>query len=269
MRTLKGSLILIVVFFVVGWSHPWGRYDTRWGRLSIDHWTPADLAGCVAYYPLGLTYADTVANTTQDLSGYENTGTAPNGLGAGTFGTDRFGRANRAMVFDGVNDYLNLNHPAQLSFAPSEPFTISLWLYPEDLSGSETIIGKGTAGGADYEYRLRTGTNILYIACYSPTASSYIGRSAPFSTTGEWFHICVTYDGGLLSSSFEIYVNNVRVDDADYTVGIFASMTDNSADVLCGAYSGGEYLDAMSQDIALYNKVLAEGERTKLYTRRY
>ncbi|MDP8228142.1 MAG: hypothetical protein P9M15_01670, partial [Candidatus Electryoneaceae bacterium] len=76
------GLWLLAFIILVGWSHPWGQSDAPWGRSSDCNRTPADIAGCVAYYPLGLACSDTVANTTQDLSGYGNTGAAPNPLGA-------------------------------------------------------------------------------------------------------------------------------------------------------------------------------------------
>ena len=41
---------------------------------------------------------------------------------------DRFGNPNKAMFFDGINDYINFGDLANYQFG-SNSFTIALWIY--------------------------------------------------------------------------------------------------------------------------------------------
>jgi hypothetical protein len=69
--------------------------------------------GQVAYYPFN--------GNANDLSGNNNNGTV---YGA-TSTADRHGISNRAYLFDGVNDYIEINHSSSLNL--SQQISISFW----------------------------------------------------------------------------------------------------------------------------------------------
>jgi len=174
---------------------------------------------------------------------------------------------NYSLVFDGSDDYVDCGNDSSLSFASTEPFSISAWVY-YDTTATRTIISKGTAGGADYEWRLFTdGSSYLSFACYSPAAGAYIGRSYDVAiTTGRWYHVSATYDGGTSSSGCEIYLDGVAVSDADYEYDSFSAMTDNGADVIIGKYTN--YFDGKIDEVAIWNTALSAGDISALYQAR-
>lgn len=182
--------------------------------------------------------------------------------------TDQNSITNGAMEFGGYTpkDYLDLGTSSNFSFA-DDPFSMSGWYY-FDATDTRTLIAKGTAAGSDYEYRLRTDANSkLFFALYSPTASAYIGRSdASALTTGQWYHIVTTYDGTTASSGIKIYIDGIQTDDADYQVGSYTTMTDNSGHVYIGKYVASEYFDGKISDIRFYDRALTAREVNELYT---
>jgi len=56
-----------------------------------------------------------------DKTPYENDGT----INGATFATDRMGQPNKAMSFDGVDDYINCGNNESLAIIEK---TISLWI---------------------------------------------------------------------------------------------------------------------------------------------
>ena len=86
--------------------------------------SPEKNDGLVAYYPFN--------GNADDLSGNGN-----NGIVHGAALTeDRFGNANSAYHFDGIDDYIMIPHSEDFKFGVYD-FTISLWLqYPSQTGGT-------------------------------------------------------------------------------------------------------------------------------------
>ena len=170
----------------------------------------------------------------------------------------------RGLIFDGVSDYLDCGNNSIFSFASTEPFSISAWVY-YDTTATRTIIGKGSASGSDYEWRLFTdGSSHLNFALYNPTASAFIGRKYSSAiTTGSWHHISATYNGGTACNGIEIYLNGIAVSDADYASGSFSGMTNNNANVIIGKYTN--YFDGKISDVKLFNTTLTEAQVQEFY----
>ena len=76
-----------------------------------------------------------------DKTPYENDGT----IYGATFATDRKGKANSAMSFDGVNDYIDCGNDESLDFGTSD-FTIYLWAkkYENIFKQYQVLLSKGT-----------------------------------------------------------------------------------------------------------------------------
>ena len=97
------TIISVVMLFVTGVLH-------------------ADINdGLFAYYPFN--------GNANDASGNGNNGT----VNGATLTEDRFGNANSAYSFDGVNDSIRLPDFTQLN--PEEDFAISLWVKPSQNGG--------------------------------------------------------------------------------------------------------------------------------------
>ena len=113
---MKKSIIVAIIFFTA----------FMFGKTAH-----ADLnEGMVAYYPFN--------SDANDESGNGNDGTV---YGA-TLTEDRLGKANSAYSFDGVDDYILVNHDISINF--SEAISISIWVKPIEIPtrGARMIIGK-------------------------------------------------------------------------------------------------------------------------------
>lgn len=96
-------------------------YSEIQSLYNENGWDPLQ-NGLVAYYPFN-------ANA-NDESGNDNNGT----VNGANLTTDRFGNANSTYDFDGINDYISVNHDASLNL--SNQITMHGWIYPESVTGS-------------------------------------------------------------------------------------------------------------------------------------
>ena len=174
--------------------------------------------------------ACTVCNTQwKDMSGLGNDGVLTNGPGV-TYGTD-----GGVMVFDGVNDYVNI---PTFNSKPSSQITCEAWIYP-----TKPSVGTGTIRGG-----VISATSNMYLGIIDSTdgGSTFSlhwanntnnGSQRPASWTGSipnnaWTHITGTYDG----STSRAYINAVEVwsaaqtgtvPDSTYVVGTYGpTLTD-------------------------------------------
>lgn len=91
--------------------------------------------------------------------------------------------------------------------------------------------------------------------------SNYIVTEAEnVLTTGNWYHIAITYDGSLAASSrFKIYVNGGDVTGASSTGGTISDLS--VVDMQIGANGAyGEYFDGRIDDVRMYDSVLSAAE---------
>ena len=164
-----------------------------------------------------------------DETGHCNDG----GISGATLTTDRKGVANRAYLFDGTDDFIQLREGQAYDFTR---FTIALYVKPAGFPKLPSILGpsfgpircaystlvtKGTATTPEYwgnfglELKHCGGASyfdISYAHMTPPLPGSTYPRATGFWDTnakielGKWYHLAVTYDGTSLTS----YVNGNR-----------------------------------------------------------
>lgn len=86
-------------------------------------------------------------NTIRDYSPYGNTGT----IYGATFATDRHGQPNKAMSFDGVNDYIDCGNNSSLDI--TDEITISAWIKSVD-TNAVILIKENGGSWANLKYSL-------------------------------------------------------------------------------------------------------------------
>jgi hypothetical protein len=130
--------------------------------------------------------------TWKDLSGNGNNGTLTNGP---TFNAGNIG----SIVFDGVNDYVEVSNASSLNASTQ---TISVWYYATVLpSRVATIVAKHDTFGSYNGYHIYT-NNGVEIKVGSTTY--YTGPNTGIA--GVWYYLTLAYTS---NSSMTCYVNGI------------------------------------------------------------
>jgi hypothetical protein len=217
----------------------------------------------------GTQYSSGVFGLTQSsLDSYgTNHGTLTNGT---TFTTGKLGQA---FLFDGVNDSVNFG--TGVSNFGSNPFSISMWFYPNSGNVLQMLYAKGFTGvnagfylNIDNRYnsnqngiQFGVSSGASYHAIATTTANPYI--------VGAWNHVVVVWDATAKIS--RIYLNGVlTTTTVSQAAGSGAAgvtnVTNTSANALLGTYgTGGLFFNGRMDSINLWNKVISSDEVTTLY----
>jgi len=198
--------------------------------------------------------------TYKDAGGNENTsaGSSANSRGVGT-----------CIDFDHANsEYVEVADNAV--FTPAlTPFSISAWCYMHDATNF-MLASKGVVN-TDFEWLFYVeGSDLLaFIVGDESVADCYIGRnynSALTSYQNTWIHIVATYSGGTVSASVKLYLNALRVDNADSesNPGSFVSAENLTHAVWVGRYSTA-YANGLIDNVIIFNHELHEDQVKALY----
>ena len=212
--------------------------------------------GLVAHYPFD--------GTAADASGNGNDGTA-NGP---SLTNDRFGAADSAYLFDGVDDYIQIGDKFN---DITLPFSITAWINksgPDAVYGiftSDDTASVGTGNYYGFWFRIYNG-NVLNLGFGDGTGSGLSDRRSKFSTStienDTWTFVAAVVRG---PTDMDLYI-----DDADaggYYQGTAGPMIHNTYDAVVGRKSrwGPEQFNGKIDDIRIYNRALSLTEVTELY----
>ena len=214
--------------------------------------------GLVAHFPFD--------GNTNDVSGNNHHGQLVNGT---QLTTDRFGNANNAFLFDGVNDYIRV--PDNGSFS-TPTFSLVLW-FQSNSDDLQNLVGKrdfttvGGTAGAQYQFFINyppfpgIGSNLVgnNSTCSNISSSSYINTNDWICRT-KWYCVVISFDG----SSHKIYIDGVLKKNEPTTFNGFLSCT---SDLRFGNWWQGDLLPFKGKmdDIRWYNRALNQQEVTALY----
>ncbi len=201
-------------------------------------------SGAVTYYDFNGSGQDSAGSNTAIIQG-------------ATFTTGRDGRSNSALLFDGVDDYVQLSNESAFDLTA---FTIIIWLkFNEARPEDNWIISKGSLYG-NFTLR-RTGSSAEYWAGYASYVHvtqegnwSSVASQEPLPI-GEFFCWAITVD----SSSFRSYINGQL---ARSTTNV-SPPTLNNEPVYIGAGGYNEvdsYFRGVIDGVQIYNRVLSDSE---------
>lgn len=212
----------------------------------------ADLnEGLIAYYPF-------------DNYATDETGNGHDGIVKGaTWVEDRNGKPNSAYSFDGVNDYIKIEHQSDLNV--TEDFTISFWVNRQTDSGTSVMMAKG-----------RDCSNSYFFGWGGPNAFrvSYGKRWCGMTGVGTKIP---AYEWHLVS----VVIDNTNLKLRYYLDGLFAKetvispyQTTNGYPLVIGRHftsangTGGYeyYFKGMIDELRFYDRALEDGEIEALYT---
>ena len=213
---------------------------------QVPNYVPTN--GLVGWWPF--------TGNANDLSGYGNNGV----VNGATLILDRFGNANSAYNFDGVNDYVITGNNGIPSNTTA---SISVWIKPLQNNGIAEYISLGSS--TNTTWGVIAGTNWQG----SPYQTMNYGRGcsgtgpsnlAIAPTLGVWQNIVYVSTG--VGGICNIYVNGNSIGQT--TNGNIGNCT--STNLYFGVdIFGPNYINCLLDDIGIWNRALTQQEITNLY----
>jgi hypothetical protein len=213
-------------------------------NCSVPAYVPTN--GLVGYWPF--------CGNANDVSGNGNNGT----VNGASLTNDRFGNANQAYSFDGVNDYVI--SPGGTNYI-NDSLTISFWIYNTTNAFSNAeLICIGSPSSTFYGVVCSNlGTRLNYGRGCGETAVT--NANTPFSLN-TWNHIVVKSYAA--PNQTEVYLNGNLQGYATNSnpSGCSSSNLYFGVDI----FSISEYYFGLLDDIGIWNRALTQQEITQLYT---
>ncbi|MBN1558618.1 LamG domain-containing protein [candidate division KSB1 bacterium] len=200
-------------------------------------------------------------------SAIDETGNGHDGTVYGAVLTaDRFDRADRAFLFNGDDNYIDIGN--NIDAGPN--FSISLWCKPIADAGDDAgmyrylFLHRGDYRDILIEYGKRSGTDrkIMFMAFDENGQEGFYFYSNAVLELNEWHHIVATYDG----QTKRLYINGNLDNEASW--GKPVTWTEN----VFGNFIGRNAYDpnyksfpGSIDDLCIYNRVLDAAEIAELY----
>ena len=214
-----------------GWTnHPYGPSDLQ-GRKMLARWKLDESSGRLA--------SDATGNG-NDATLVGNPIWKPNG-----------GWMGGTLDFDGRGDYLKVDHPTNLDFAP-ESFSVSAWVHTRHTGGLWHAIMEYDRDGVNSNrfglwvdpqgrFHFRVGMNTWH------TPDSL--------TPGQWYLLTAVYDAG--TSKMHLYVDGQLEATATQKKG-FATPAVSRLTIGARGSGDNEYFDGLIDDVRIYGAALSE-----------
>ena len=200
-------------------------------------------------------WTSATAGTTADKSPVgTNTGTLTN---MSQSASPTIGKVGQGMYFDGTNDRVDLGNNTSLNFT-TENFTIAFWIKTAALAQGANIFNRGVMNTGGYEIMvLNTGVIHLH------TSQSGVNQTtvAPAGTlvNNVWSHIVVVRNGSI----GYIYKDGVDVSSSQPTIINPATSTSNAS--IGSRATATNFINAVLDEVRVYNRALSQSEITELY----
>ena len=177
----------------------------------------------------------------------------------------------KSIDLDGVDDFVDCGDPSNLSFgdgSTDSPFTFSAWVKVDDLSTRHSLIKKGDFSGSnnrEYYIYIDTDGSIKNNIYSNGVTLNRRGRktSTGLISANTWYHIAFTYDGQggtNASDGIKIYLDGVRVDNANNQKNIYVAMKNTSFTFRIGQFTNGKM-----DEVAVFNSELSASNVTSIY----
>lgn len=119
----------------------------------------------------------------------------------------------KSLLFDGVDEYVDLGDVAELSFERTDTFSLSCWFKS---TSTGWLVGKAQGSGSfrGVHFYLATGAPIgsihLELVNTGGGTNGIDVRTNSAFNDGDWHHVVATYDGSSSASGVSIYVDGVQ-----------------------------------------------------------
>jgi hypothetical protein len=211
------------------------------GKLNTD--------GLVLYLDAGNISSYSGSGTTwTDLSGNANNGTLTNGP---TFSSANGG----SIVFDGTNDYININNSNSLLSAAQG--TVNIWFKYNSISvNGNSVISKHDSVQSNNGYNIYLYNN--YISGEIKVSGTAYGISFIVSS-GVWYNFTITYSSNGFISGYLNGIKRGTYNLPSFTMTTQALRLATANDTYWGSFNGN------ISNVQIYNKVLTDSDILKNY----
>ena len=217
-------------------------------QAQVPSYVPTN--GLVGYWPFN--------GNSNDASGNGNNGT----VNGASLTTDRFGNANSAYYFDGIDNLINVGNPSQLGNNPAS-YTQTVWArfedFPLGIEGSYPIMSKRNANnGEDWATPLLRSTQVIWFFADDAFYGNGPVAISGALETATWYFLVFVKDG----IYYRLYLNGQLIDEI-----IDNHLMDGSGnDLIFGAQlAWPQYLKGVLDDIGIWNRALTADEVLALY----
>jgi hypothetical protein len=217
--------------------YPWGwtnHPQTGWQAQGLD---------ALLYWKLD----ESGGNTAADSSGNGNDGS----LRGDPVWEPFAGWFGGALDLDGKGDYVRINKPSGLDFAPGS-FSVSVWVNPRGVLGQWRTIAEYNRDGNDDN---RFGLWIDPDGRFHFRVGWSTWQSARHLDPGQWYHLAATYDRG--DRQLRLYIDGVLEGTAIQSFG-FNNPTLSLLTMGARGDELGENLDGLVDDFRIFGFTLAE-----------
>lgn len=203
---------------------------------------------------------------------YPFSGDANDGSGNGNHGSvngatlteDRFGNANSAYRFDGINDYIIIPENS----LKNNNYTYSFWAKPSSIPPSPNSYALLSIGGPGADQGVTLSNNYIggsigwAMVSYNRNGGAISSNSVgSLPVVGTWYHIVQSRS----NSTVNFYVNGVLI-GVRSTNGQLAGYSVHSPGATIGCRSSLiQFFHGSIDDVRIYNRALSETEVTALY----
>jgi hypothetical protein len=216
---------------------------------QVPNYVPTN--GLVGWWPFN--------GNANDESGNGNNGT----VNGATLITDRFGNANKAYSFDGIDDFIEA--PSNSGLQLSAAYSIGLWFKANVFYNGQygyTLISKIQSTNWYGGYEISIGeTNSIGGVSHTGNINGNFQLLNTGLYSGSWYNVIVTFNG----TQLKLYINGNLVD----TINQSGALQTGNDPLRFGRRGGGgiydQWFNGIIDDIGIWNRALTQQEITRLY----
>ena len=196
-------------------------------------------------------------NTWYDLSGNGNHGNLAN---SPTFNTDNGGN----LLFDGVNDYVNIPQKSIYEFANSDPFSLHVWFKATiESSGYGAPITHALNGGRGYYFNI-TGNGTFYFDYWDGSLFRGLVGSSGSISMNVWTHVIAT-SASNSHTDMKLYKNGTLTSYSYRGTSTPNTINYNGVPLRVGSRGDGTYFSGNIAQALIYNRALSADEVRRNY----
>lgn len=235
---------------------------TNQGNVYVGTMTNANTNGLKLWLDFdNITWTSATVGTNFDKSGYGNHAGAASGINRTN--TQVPGAHGSAVKGQFQYNYFQCRSDASIDDIQLQGgggMTVSFWWNP--LGAAATILAKGANWqinhlGAGYPYGISFSKDCL--------TTDFVENFASLLFSNNWYHCVLTWDGGVVTNSAQLWVNGWRIFSTSVTTGVGALQSDAALNLTVLAIPGNNAVSGAIDELKIFNRVLTSAEIINLY----